>query len=192
MYKGGSIRNSTIVYNSHALEGGGVYAQEEGTIYNSIVYFNQRDNFEIDGTGIYVRSSCSRWILPAYGNITNAPLFVNSENDVFQHSPRSPCIDAGSNALTNDTGDIDGTDRVIYTVDMGCYEFIPEHQSSALHYYVSPGGNNQYPYTTPEWAAHNIQDAINTAQAGDTVHVGLSPMTLMGKSPKPPWFGCCL
>jgi hypothetical protein len=167
---GGTVRNSTIINNTLALEGGGVYAEDKGNVYNSIMYGNQGDNIEIDGTGVVVRFCCSRSMLPGDGNITNAPVFINAENDIFQHRYTSPCIDAGLNALTNTTGDIDGTDRVIGIVDMGCYEYVPEH-TSAVYYYVSPDGNNQYPYTSSEWAARNIQDAVNAAQGGDIVRI---------------------
>ncbi len=40
--------------------------------------------------------------------------------------------------------------------------------------YVSPGGDNIYPYTTPQWAANSIQDALDASESGDTVMVAAS------------------
>ena len=171
LFRDGIVRNSTIVLNSLALDGGGVYVNQAGQVYNSIVYDNHPDNNEFDVTNLLYQFNCSWPLIAGPGNITNAPLFIDPDNGIFQTRTGSPCIDAGSNVLTNDIGDIDGTDRIINTVDIGCYEFVPEHYSSALNYYVSPVGENHYPYTTPAWAAHNVQDAVRAAQAGDTVHV---------------------
>ncbi len=60
----------------------------------------------------------------------------------------------------------------------------------APYRYVSPTGENQYPYSIPEWAAHNIQNAVNAADPGDTIAVAAAtyihtvtiqdPMVLMG------------
>jgi M6 family metalloprotease-like protein len=37
--------------------------------------------------------------------------------------------------------------------------------------YVSPAGGNVYPYSTPAWAAHSIQNAIDAAVSGDSIMV---------------------
>ncbi len=37
--------------------------------------------------------------------------------------------------------------------------------------YVSPAGNNIYPYSLPAWAASSINDALDAAVAGDTIMV---------------------
>ncbi len=39
------------------------------------------------------------------------------------------------------------------------------------HRYVSPQGSDIFPYSLPQWAATNIQDAIDAADPGDTVMV---------------------
>lgn len=42
------------------------------------------------------------------------------------------------------------------------------------YHYASPAGGNVYPYTTPAWAAHAIQDAIDAAVSGDSILVAAS------------------
>jgi len=42
-------------------------------------------------------------------------------------------------------------------------------------HYADPAGNDIHPYTTPETAAHKIQDAIDAATGGDTVDVAAGP-----------------
>ncbi len=37
--------------------------------------------------------------------------------------------------------------------------------------YVSPSGDNRHPYSLPQWAAHDIQDAVDAADPGDTILV---------------------
>ena len=64
---------------------------------------------------------------PGEGNLTEAPLFVNPENNNFSLSLNSPGIDAGNNeALANvaDTTDVRGNPRIYNeTVDLGAAEY---------------------------------------------------------------------
>jgi len=41
----------------------------------------------------------------------------------------------------------------------------------APYRYVSPSGDNIYPFTIPQWAAHSIQDAVDACDPGDTIMV---------------------
>jgi len=61
------------------------------------------------------------------GNITNAPLFVDTNDWAdLRLRPDSPCIDAGNNDFVTWDTDLDGNPRIVSgTVDMGAYEFVP-------------------------------------------------------------------
>jgi immune inhibitor A len=43
--------------------------------------------------------------------------------------------------------------------------------SAGPYRYVSPAGGDVYPYSAPAWAAHDINDAIGAANAGDSIMV---------------------
>ncbi|MCK4236818.1 MAG: T9SS type A sorting domain-containing protein, partial [Candidatus Krumholzibacteria bacterium] len=45
--------------------------------------------------------------------------------------------------------------------------------------FVSPTGGNVFPYSTPGWAAHSIQDAVDAAVPGDTVAVTSSTYSVL-------------
>jgi len=132
----GTIQSCTIVANSADLMGGGVRCSGDACITNCIIYSNKSqtggpNHFE-SGTGVYYSFCCT---FPAVtgsyngvGNITNDPEFVNLAGGDYHLLDSSPCIDAGTN-MPWMTGalDIDGNPRMHDgTVDMGCYEFIPE------------------------------------------------------------------
>jgi hypothetical protein len=68
--------------------------------------------------------------------------------------------------------DLDGRRRIIsLTVDMGAFEFVPGHTGTSADHYVSKTGGDDWPYLSWSAAARNIQDAVDAAGAGDTVHV---------------------
>ena len=109
--------NCTIVGNS-AGQGGGGY---DSVRFNCIIYYNTLTNVEAGSTTAF----CCVTPLPGgWGNITNAPMFVNTNGWSDLHlAPGSPCINAGSNLYVAAAADFDGLPRVIGgTVDMGVYE----------------------------------------------------------------------
>jgi hypothetical protein len=73
---------------------------------------------------VAVLNHCCTTPLPinGVGNITNAPLFVASDNLRLQSN--SPCINSGLNAFAPAGPDLDGNPRIVGgSVDIGAYEF---------------------------------------------------------------------
>ncbi len=128
----GIVRNCTIVNNNADQSGGGIEIISSGIVQNTIVYLNSAgvsgENWSVKDSGATIEYSC---LLPAAagtGNITNYPDFVDSGAENFHLPGFSPCVDAGTNLpWMTGTTDLDGNERIHDgTVDMGCYEFIPE------------------------------------------------------------------
>jgi hypothetical protein len=71
-------------------------------------------------------SHCCTTPLPSgSGNITNAPLFVDTNTwSNLRLQANSPCINSGNNASVTNLTDLDSNPRIMGgTVDMGAYEF---------------------------------------------------------------------
>ena len=62
-----------------------------------------------------------------YGNINTCPMFVNENSNNFHLQNLSPCIDAGDtiSVLNITENDLDGNNRFVGIIDMGCYENPP-------------------------------------------------------------------
>ncbi|HEY3322160.1 MAG TPA: Ig-like domain-containing protein [Planctomycetota bacterium] len=132
------------------------------------------------------------WSSGGTGNISSDPLFVNplgadgiagTEDDDLRLKPRSPCIDAGSNAAVRSgvTTDLDGNPRFVDdpavadtgsgsspVVDMGAYE---KQNRSALIFYVdasAPPLGNGLSWGT---AFNDLQAALDMAEPGDEIRV---------------------
>jgi hypothetical protein len=118
--------NCTVVGNRALLGGGGLYFNSGGSISNSIVYYNTPDNWAFSNTGYRIRYSCTtpRPSGTTYGNITNAPQFVDTPAGNYQLQHGSPCVNAGRNMSWMTAGvDYANQPRLRYgTVDMGAYE----------------------------------------------------------------------
>ena len=144
------IQNSTVVSNSCATSGGGIYLNNPtlSTAYleNVISYFNTGSSssniaFTVSNTGVfYIVNSC---IAPTNGfptsgvvgffyanNIQSDPQFIGKDSNDFHLSRNSPCINAGTNQdWMNGALDLGGhsrIDRFSGIVDMGCYEYLPQ------------------------------------------------------------------
>ena len=126
------INNCTIVTNVASQKGGGTY---NCIIYNTIIW----DNFANNGSNNYfggeINFSCSLPLAPGDGNISNNPNFVSSIDKNWRLQPTSLCINAGTNLpYTYTTTDLAGNQRIYDgTVDMGCYEFVPEPCSFIIY-----------------------------------------------------------
>ena len=145
---GGKIESCTIVSNSCAYGGGGVYCDDGGTNINNIIYVNRTigggsTNYQHNGSGMYYTFCCTypeiAGATNGAGNITNAPIFSDTVAYDFHLLSGSPCIDEGTNmAWMADAKDLDGNPRIYDgTVDMGCYEDVPEpYYLSFIIYYL--------------------------------------------------------
>ncbi|HEX5223237.1 MAG TPA: choice-of-anchor Q domain-containing protein [Verrucomicrobiae bacterium] len=126
---GSTLEGCTLVGNSTSdsfFRGGGA---NTSTLKNCILYFNsapQGSNYGIGGLGL---DYCCTTPMQTngIGNITNAPLFVDTNGWVnLRLLSNSPCINAGNNAYVVSSADLDGRPRIVGgTVDMGAYEIQP-------------------------------------------------------------------
>ena len=129
---GGEVINCTIAGNSATGAGGGICTSNGGTVVNSIIYKNSGyNNWKNYADGADYSYSCTRVLTGLPGGVgctTNDPLFVNDMGNDYHLQIGSPCIDAGTNmAWMTGATDLDGNPRRYDgTVDMGCYEDVPE------------------------------------------------------------------
>jgi LruC domain-containing protein len=126
IWNAGNVYNTTITDNT-APNGAGIRTRNNSLIKNTIIYFNNGDNWEVNGSG-YKYYNCTT--TPALGSsyssncITDDPLFVDASSDNYHIQTTSALRDAGYNmSWMSGTYDLDGNDRKIDgTVDIGCYE----------------------------------------------------------------------
>jgi hypothetical protein len=120
-----TLKNCTVAGNqvgTFLAYGGGVRG---GTLTNCIVYCNTGGS---SGSSNYYSSTlsycCTRPLPSGTGNITNAPLFVNTNGwSNLRLQTNSPCINVGNNAFAVGLTDLDGNSRIRGgNVDMGAYE----------------------------------------------------------------------
>jgi hypothetical protein len=122
---GCTLNNCTLIGNSASNLGGGVLLCK---LNNCIVYFNSAPNgANYDGSNFSTFDYCCTTPQPTggAGNITNSPLFVDTNGWAsLRLQVNSPCINAGNNAYSVGSTDLDGDPRIKGgTVDIGGYEF---------------------------------------------------------------------
>ncbi len=126
IWNAGAVQNCTIVDNTCS-NGAGIRARGSSTIVNSIIYFNNGDNWVTDGSSYSFNYSCSTPALPGSGtgNITDDPLFENASSNDYHLTSSSTLINAGLNdAWMTGTFDLAGNDRIYGgTVDIGAFEY---------------------------------------------------------------------
>ena len=135
----GAVHSCTIGGNNANQKGGGIVCSNAvGEVANSIFYHNsafiEGNNWYVEALSNLIFSYCCTTLanlLPgANGCISDNPEFINRTLNDYHLSGISPCRNAGFNlpwALAPGAIDLDHNPRIEEgTIDMGCYEFIPE------------------------------------------------------------------
>ena len=117
-----TLRNCTVCDNTSSAYGGGVH---DGTIYNSIIYYNSGYSSYDNAYDSADYGSCGTGLDSGNGNISSAPQFVNRTADDYRLALGSPCIDSGVGVYVTSSEDLDGNPRILNSiVDMGAYEYV--------------------------------------------------------------------
>lgn len=117
----GVLYNCTIVDNLADWYGGGTH---ESDLFNSIVIDNMVKTNTDNWTAGTLRYTCTTPLPPDTGNIQANPSFEDTAAGDYHLKTNSPCIDAGNNTFVATATDLEGTPRIINTVDLGAYEYI--------------------------------------------------------------------
>jgi len=126
----GTISHCTVYGNYAAFDpyGGGGYAGgvNNADVKDSIIYYNAADTGGNNvALGTFTNCCCPD-LGVSDGNITNNPLFMDSQGfpGNFHLRTNSPCINAGNNAFAQEPTDLDGRPRIVGAkTDIGAYEF---------------------------------------------------------------------
>ncbi len=132
----GIVANCTLV-NNLGNYGGGLYLLDGSYATNCIIYdnsgYSSYYNYRVVSVGGVtgrIDYSCTM-PMPSegIGNITNAPMFVNTNAGNYRLTRDSPGVNEGLNQdWMAGALDLDGRrriDRMMRQVDMGCFEYLP-------------------------------------------------------------------
>ncbi|VGO19923.1 choice-of-anchor Q domain-containing protein [Pontiella sulfatireligans] len=137
---------------------------------NASVY-GEISTFTIGGTNNSWTAGTLSWTNTA--NAANGTVPVSSSTFLISGLPLAfgdnTITVTGTNTLENKASDSVTITRLV------------EHGTSSLFHYVSTNGTAAYPYTSWVTAATNIQEAVNAANAGDTVLVTNGTYTSAGQ-----------
>ncbi len=129
IWETGIVKNCAISGNT-APHGAGIRTRNNSSVYNSIIYYNLGDNYEVEGGSYFYYNCCSTPALPpgrSSNCISSIPVFISTTpgSEDYHLSAGSPCIDAGMNiAWMVTVPDLDGNPRIVNgTVDLGPYEY---------------------------------------------------------------------
>jgi hypothetical protein len=123
----GQLNNCTLTGNSASFGGGADSGGVDyGAMTHCISYFNCAALAGANYNGFWfgLNYCCTTPQPNGFGNITNAPLFVDLASGNLRLQFNSPCINAGNNDYASDGTDLDGNPRIVGgTVDIGAYEY---------------------------------------------------------------------
>jgi len=178
-----TFMNCTIVQNSASLNAGGIFVGpgSDMMITNSIIWQNSAEvgaQIYLFGGSVCIAYSDVEGGYAGEGNISADPLFVDVDGGDHHLLPGSPCVDAGDPCYVGepDETDLDGNPRIVSgMVDMGAREFQGDlYVDDDAPIDPGPGdpdvsdpnenGTESHPFDS-------IQEAIDVAQDGYTVHV---------------------
>ena len=151
------ITNSSIIYNSANITGGGIVCSGSTlTLANSVIWANTAPDAPNILDGSVIRYSDVQGGFPGAGNIDADPLFADPGSGDYHLSASSPCIDAGNPAYHPAPGetDIDGQPRLFGgRVDMGADEYLMPGRSAIVVFPHTVGfalfeGHDNPPQTT--------------------------------------------
>jgi len=155
-----------VIGNSTDDIGGGIFFGSG--ITNCIVYFNTAPDQPNFSTNSVLAYTCT-YPMPTngVGNITNAPLFVDTNNWAdLRLQPNSPCIDAGNNDFVTTLTDLDGNPRIINgIVDMGAYEFVPLSPAEMVEHLIEQVNQSDLQHKQPLLAT--LEAALASIQRGN-------------------------
>ncbi len=125
------FENCTIVSNSAAVKGGGLWLRGTATgyLFNNIIYANNdplTNDVFIDNTNCVQAYNCAPVALPGENNIILPPLFVDAAAGNFNLRADSPCRNTGMNhGWMAAARDLEGKPRVLESiVERGAFEFL--------------------------------------------------------------------
>lgn len=188
-----TITNNTIAQNDASNPqgpdgpGGGLYlfgSHTNANLSNSIIWGNTDDISCNDNKAFPTYCDISDGdCAGTYGNISTGPAFVAVEGIDFRLSPRSACIDAGTNdgapSIDRDGAirPIDGNGDLVPVTDMGAYEAAAYAGPVTIRVWL--GGSDADGNGSDIMPYRSITKAMSCALYGDTVLAGPKPPMAM-------------
>lgn len=133
--------NCTFVDNS-SIAGGGVYNVVSSPGITNCIFWGNGSDIDVSNSDSNpnVTYSCVQSGSPGVGNIEIDPMFKYSQNNIFELSSESPCIDSGLNDVESlEEVDIYGSSRIQNgTVDMGVVELADGVKNVAVTINLGP------------------------------------------------------